>query len=81
MTLQREDQLGLRKVLRTTYQNQFQLVGFKPWLSPYQYVTREAAQKEIENMNFRDTMTVTTLVRQVVVRIPKDAPRKLSFGD
>lgn len=71
MTLQNSDQNGLRRVMKTTYQNQFQVIGFQPWLSPNKFQTLAEAKAELSKMSFNENMTVTTLVNRVIVREQK----------
>jgi len=62
---------GMNKSVKTIYQNQFQVIGYSPWLSKCQFETLTEAENEIRNLHFTDAMKVITTVRRVVVRTPK----------
>lgn len=69
MTLTHLNTRGLKRTVRTTYQNKFQVIGFDPWLSPNKFETLDEAKAEIQKMNFSDRMTVQTLTLRTIIRI------------
>ena len=71
MTLQRTTNAACRKVLKTFYQNEFQVLGQQPWRSPHTFDTIEDAHAELSRFHFNERMTTRTLTFRVMFREPK----------
>lgn len=72
MTLQYGNEKGVRKVLKTYYQNQFQLEGYAPWCSSFQYETYDDAVSALSGMHFMPEMKVTTITKRVILRVERE---------